>query len=327
MPSAYEVVGLVLSILGIGIITLVVNSILGLLPTSQLQYFDRIVFETEGLLQTLSEDKIFSDANTILCFQQRLRTLRDKAEPLRWSTYCSTTNKQQLAGLFNGLSRNLSRLCREAVRLRAEISTTATSEREALQRDDYVVDKTHEDDRSPSCDLTHDVDSRSSLDTMDVTKHSDDTHKILLPSTFSPPTAGLHTKKRPHSQQFLRRSRRVLYTRFELSRPVAQMEFSKCGVIRSADFRRIARGRTVDSTASSATCVADTDSSSCSDFLPLYVKPSQAAIASSIPNTGTENTLCEESVPHDNSGPRHPRRPRWLTWPLRLPSVVGSRRV
>ena len=64
-------------------------------------------------------------------------------------------------------------------------------------------------------------------------------------------------RKQRHTERFLRRSKRFHATRSCFNPSIAQMEYSKSGVLRNEDFRRAVRSRTVDSVASTATCVSD----------------------------------------------------------------------
>ena len=75
MPFVLELLGFILSIAGIiGIIATILDWIRGILPTARLQYFDQIIIETEGFLQALGEDKIFSNPETLVHFRERLST-------------------------------------------------------------------------------------------------------------------------------------------------------------------------------------------------------------------------------------------------------------
>lgn len=147
MPSAADIVNFILEFVGlVSLIPICFKLVKGYLPNSRLKKFDKLVSETEDYIELLEEEGVFSKSGALQNFRSRLRRhvlcaslfscfailtalrrMRDEAESRRCSTYCATTTLEQLKGLFNGLSKDISKLCTKALRLRAEISVRGIS--------------------------------------------------------------------------------------------------------------------------------------------------------------------------------------------------------
>ncbi|KAI0730511.1 hypothetical protein C8Q76DRAFT_715004 [Earliella scabrosa] len=283
MATPYDVLGVVSLVLAILTTIPLVRWINGKLPNSRLTYFDEIVSGTETLLLSLEEDEIFSKPETAAYYRQRLRRVCEDAKQPRWSTYQATTTMKQLRGLFSGLSKKLADLCDEALELRAEISTTATDERKRLLAEGSFEQPSEEKYAIPfprtQCSLA--VKVARSFSAILPRVHSATTRSDSNPSCLPEvkgnaepvlPTIAPHAsphrsiagapdaspcKKRHHTDRFIRRSKRFNTTRRYFSPSIAQMEYTKPGVLRNEEFRRALRSRTVDSVSSTATLVSD----------------------------------------------------------------------
>lgn len=138
--SSSDSTNLALGILGVlTIIPIILGFIKNRLPSARLRYFDELLAETDSFLLSLEEQGLFRKPSTATYYRECLAKcvdpyssakipltddgrVRQEAERPRLETYCATSIWQQLKGLFNGLSKDLSGLSSSALKLRAKIS-------------------------------------------------------------------------------------------------------------------------------------------------------------------------------------------------------------
>ena len=142
------------------------------------------------------------------------------------------------------------------------------------------------------------------------------------PPSHPPDRVGAAQKKRHHTEQFLRRSRRILTSRSDLSRPLAQLEHSKCGITRTAEFRRVARRLTDDSVASSSTCVSDYDPM---DPGARLSSDSADEDEGSPPITKDQILPTSHQRASKSNTQRRPWLPPWLPWPIPVRGLHPNR--
>ncbi|PIL33739.1 hypothetical protein GSI_04364 [Ganoderma sinense ZZ0214-1] len=103
------------------------------LPSYLFRLLDGTLKETESLLGSSMEDGLITDSSLTLKYMQSAEQLRTRAERMRPLVYRATTYWLELRSIFDGLSREISKLSAEVLGLRAEVCAAISSSRERLR--------------------------------------------------------------------------------------------------------------------------------------------------------------------------------------------------
>ncbi|KAI0944015.1 hypothetical protein AcV7_001950 [Taiwanofungus camphoratus] len=132
--AGYDIWGIVAGVLGtLSLIPMLASIVNDQLPSTKLMVLEETLLDTESLLRSVSEEGLFSNSNFISETGHRLLFFHSTAEEYRTATYCATTFMKQLKEMMKGLSAKISLLCMEVKKVRANISSTSSKQRERLR--------------------------------------------------------------------------------------------------------------------------------------------------------------------------------------------------
>ncbi|KAI0941484.1 hypothetical protein AcW1_003362 [Taiwanofungus camphoratus] len=131
--AGYDVWGIVAGVLGtLGLIPILTSIVNDQMPSAKLMVLEETLLDTDSLLQSVSEEGLFTNNNFISETEHRLAYFHSKAEEYRTATYCATTFMKQLKEMMKGLSKRISLLCNDVKDVRADISSTSSTQRKRL---------------------------------------------------------------------------------------------------------------------------------------------------------------------------------------------------